>query len=99
MRIASVVILVLTATIFSFWFFFVRAPGPVTVCDHIMRVTLAEAEAQNLSPDTQDALVERLREGCIQHKLDKIQLRGRIAYAEYARCVMSKNTRAEIDRC
>lgn len=99
MKIASAAILALTATLFVLWFAFVRAPAPATVCDHIMKVTLAEAEADGLAPDTQDTLIGRLRDQCVQHKLDKIQLRGRLTYAEYARCVMSKTTRAEIDRC
>lgn len=99
MRIASAVVLGLTLLLFVLWWAFIRAPGPVEVCDHIVDVTLREAGRQALEIETEARLVESTREQCIQHKLDKIQLRGRIKYAEYARCVMAAQTLGEIGRC
>ena len=75
------------------------APGPEEVCDHVIAVTEAEADQSSLSDETRAALVSRLRDACIRHKRDKLMLRGRIAYARYARCVMGASTLAEIERC
>lgn len=99
MKIASGIVLAVVVALFGFWLFFVRAPGPAEVCDHILDVTLRDAGQQGLAMETQADIVERLREQCITHKLDKIQLRGRLAYADYAKCVMSKETLGEIERC
>lgn len=99
MRIASAVVLGLTLLVFAGWFLFVRAPGPVEVCEHIVEVTLREAGDQALRTETEARLIESTREQCIEHKLDKIQLRGRIKYAEHAKCVMAAQTLGEIGRC
>lgn len=99
MRIASAVVLGLTLVLFVGWWAFVRAPGPVEVCDHIVEVTLREAGSQSLEMETEARLLESTREQCIAHKLDKIQLRGRIKYAEHAKCVMAAETLSEIGRC
>lgn len=99
MRIASAVVLGLTVLLFTVWWLFIRAPGPAVVCQHIVEVTLREAGDQALAGDTEARLVESTREQCISHKLDKIQLRGRIKYAEHAKCVMAAQTLSEIGRC
>ncbi len=99
MKIASGVILGLTIALFFVWWALIRAPGPVEVCDHIVEVTLREAGDQQLSDQTQARLIESTREQCIQHKRDKIQLRGRIKYASYAKCVVEAETLAAIGRC
>lgn len=99
MRIASAVVLGLTLVLFVGWWAFIRAPGPALVCDHIVEVTLREAGRQALDIETEARLVESTREQCIAHKLDKIQLRGRIKYAEHAKCVMAGETLSEIGRC
>src|SRR4029079_17216442 len=99
MRIASFVVLGLTAVLFVLWWAFIRAPGPVEVCDHIVAVTLREAGDQALRDQTEARPVAATREQCIEHKLDKLQLRGRIKYAEHAKCVMAAETLSEIGRC
>jgi hypothetical protein len=99
MRIASAVVLGLTLLLFVSWWAFVRAPGPVEVCNHIVEVTLREAGDQALRTETEARLVESTREQCIEHKRDKILLRGRIKYAEHAKCVMAAETLGEIGRC
>jgi len=99
MRIASAVVLGLTVLLFTLWLAFIRAPGPMEVCDHIVAVTLREAGDQALRSDTEARLIESTRDQCIEHKLDKIQLRGRIKYAEHAKCVMAAETLSEIGHC
>ena len=92
-------ILGLTAVLFMLWWGFIRAPGPMEVCDHILAVTLREAGDQALSGDSQARLVESTHASCIEHKQDKLLLRGRIKYAEYAKCVTRAQTLTEIGRC
>jgi len=81
------------------WVAFVRAPGPERVCDHIVEVTVAEATAAGMSVEAEASLVEGLRDRCVQHKRDKIQLRGRIKYARYAKCVLEQDSLADIEAC
>lgn len=99
MRIASAVVLGLAVLLFASWWLFIRAPGPLEVCEHIVEVTLREAGDQALQMETEARLIESTREQCVEHKLDKIQLRGRIKYAEHAKCVMAADTLSEIGRC
>jgi hypothetical protein len=99
MKLASGIVLAIVLLVTGFWLFFVRAPAPPLVCDHIIEVTLREAGQQGVSMETQADIVERLREQCIKHKIDKIQLRGRLKYADYAKCVVSKDTLGEIEHC
>jgi hypothetical protein len=99
MRIASGIVLGLTLLLFAAWWAFIRAPGPLEVCEHILAVTLREAGDQALSDESQARLVESTREQCIEHKRDKILLRGRIKYAEYAKCVVAAQTLSEIGHC
>jgi hypothetical protein len=99
MKIASSIVLGIIVAVVGFWAFFVRAPAPPRVCDHIIDITLREAGQQGLAMETQAQLVEQLRERCIKHKIDKIELRGRLKYAEYAKCVLAAEELAEIERC
>ncbi|MCH9679986.1 MAG: hypothetical protein K0V04_01025 [Deltaproteobacteria bacterium] len=99
MRIASFVVLGLTIALFALWWGFMRAPGPVEVCEHIVQVTVREAGEHAMSPESLQRLVEDTRTKCIEHKLDKIQLRGRIKYAAYAKCVIGSQTLSDIGRC
>jgi hypothetical protein len=98
-KIASWITLVIVAVVFGLWWRYVRAPTPTEVCDHIVEVTLAETAASGTSPESEAAIIERIKASCIQHKLDKIQLRGRIRYADYAKCVMAETTLAGVDAC
>lgn len=81
------------------WAIFVRAPGPQEVCEHIVEVTMTEATAAGMSPESEASLVGGLQERCIKHKLDKMQLRGRVKYAEYAKCVMAATTLLDVESC
>lgn len=92
-------VLALTAALFLGWWSFVRAPSPFEVCDHVLDVTTAEAKAAGMTVEAEATLVESLQVSCIQHKLDKIQLRGRIKYARYAKCVLAGTSVAAIEGC
>ena len=98
-KIASGVVFGVVLVLFIAWWAFIRAPGPVEVCEHVIQVTLREAGEEALGDDSLSRLVESTREQCIEHKRDKILLRGRIKYAEHAKCVMSAQTLGEIGRC
>jgi hypothetical protein len=98
-RIARWSVLGTIVTLFVLWWAYVRAPTPTEVCDHIVEVTTREAKQSGLSEEAEGAMVLKLRERCVQHKLDKIQLRGRLQYADYAKCVLDKGTLIEIERC
>lgn len=87
------------ATLVTLWWVFVRAPGPEEVCDHIVEVTLNEARSAQMNPESEAALVSGLQERCIKHKLDKIQLRGRVKYADYAKCVMAADSLLDVESC
>jgi hypothetical protein len=99
MKLASIVVLALIVALFTAWWAFVRAPGPEEVCAHIANVTKTEIEASGVSLESEAAVIEDIERGCVQHKLDKIQLRGRLKYAGYAKCVMAAQTVTEIGKC
>ena len=93
------VLLLIAGALAAGWFRFVSAPSPDTLCRHIIEVTVAEAGQQGMTSGTQSQLIDRLRDQCVQHKQDKLQLRGRIAYASYARCIMEAETLRAIEDC
>ncbi|MBV1860109.1 MAG: hypothetical protein KUG77_16975 [Nannocystaceae bacterium] len=92
-------IFLFVATLVVLWAIFVRAPGPETVCEHIVTVTIEEAQAASMNPQSEAALMSGLQERCVTHKLDKMKLRGRVKYAEYAKCVTAATTLAQIETC
>ena len=49
--------------------------------------------------ESEAALIAQMREKCMKHKLDKIQLRGRLVWAEYAKCITDATSLDEIGRC
>ena len=99
MKVLSAVVLGLVIALFGFWWGWVRAPNPDAVCDHIVAVTKGQAEDRSLQSSSEAALIEQMRTTCVKHKLDKLQLRGRLVWASYARCVVGASTLAEINRC
>ena len=99
MRIFGGIMAGIAAGLALLWILYVRAPPPELVCQHILDVTLAEASDRAMSPEAQGALLDRMRQQCIQHKRDKIKLRGKIQYASYAKCVMEADTLAAIESC
>jgi hypothetical protein len=99
MKWVSIVVGVVVAIVFALWWSYVRAPGPQEVCSHIASVTKKEIETDGVSLESEAAVIEGIERRCVQHKLDKIQLRGRIEYAVYAKCVMGSSNLAEIGKC
>jgi len=85
--------------LFGLWFAFVRAPTPQSVCRHIIDVTIRESAQGGIGGDGQDAVIAQLEERCMQQKLDKIQLRGRVVWAKYAKCVTEADDLETIWRC
>ncbi|MBK8234443.1 MAG: hypothetical protein IPN32_10570 [Deltaproteobacteria bacterium] len=98
-RALSVGMLGAVGLLFGLWWAFVRAPGPADVCEHIVEVTLRESGGAAMTPESESAVIGQLRERCMQHKLDKIQLRGRVAWARYAKCVMASDDLDGVWRC
>lgn len=99
MRIASAIVLALVAILFAGWWGWVRAPAPVAVCRHLVELTVAEMRDAALDPATEGHLVEATGEQCMQRAADKLKLRGRVVYAQWAKCVAGAETVAEAGRC
>ena len=98
-RVLSIAVLASTALIFAAWWSFVRAPVPDRVCEHVVEVTLRDAGDAALSEQTRERMAEQIGMRCQKLEVDRIQLRGRLVYAEHAKCVMRSATLAEINRC
>jgi hypothetical protein len=81
--------------ILTFWFVYVRAPSPEEVCKHKIDLVMTEAKP---GVDA-SALVETLQESCVKAARQKIQLRGKIKYANYARCVAEATTLTAAETC
>lgn len=88
------VLLVVTAV---FWFVRVRAPDPATICNH--KVELVFETVGSEQREGAEALVDKLEVSCVEAAERKIQLRGKLVYADYAKCVMAANSLADAERC
>ncbi len=97
MKIAGLVVLVLALVLTGLWFTYVQAPPPEAVCEHKMAITLAEAGEQR-GPAV-DNLLDQLKLKCVKDKRTLLQLRGKIAYARQARCILAATTLSESERC
>jgi hypothetical protein len=97
MKIAGIVVLVLVLALTGLWFIYVQAPPPEVVCEHKMAITLAEAGEQR-SPAVEN-LLDQLKLKCVKDKRTLLQLRGKVAYARQARCILSATTLSESERC
>jgi hypothetical protein len=98
-RVLSIGLLASTALLFAGWWGWVRAPLPDRVCDHVVEITLRDAGDAAITEKTRERMVEQIGMRCQQLEADRIQLRGRLVYAEHAKCVMRSATLAEINRC
>ncbi len=96
-RIAMIGTAVFVLTLVVLWFVFVHAPGPEAVCARLTELTVEEAGGAN--PDTTQALLDRIEASCVEDKQRIIQYRGKIEYAEYARCVMAAEDLASAEGC
>lgn len=83
--------------IFIFWLIFVRAPSPAEVCKHKIQLVLNEVPQEQR--EGADALIAQLEIRCVEAAKKKIQYRGKLVYAEYARCVAKAETLGDAERC
>lgn len=85
---------VFVLTLGTLWFIFVRAPSPAAICEHKINLVLAEAQGADAGP-----LVDTLRSTCITNAERRIKMRGKIKYANYARCVAAASSLENAERC
>jgi hypothetical protein len=86
-RIASAIVLAVVATLFAFWWGWVRAPAPRAVCEHIVGLMAKESAERTIDEKTRALLMEATSEQCVSRAQDKLQLRGRLGYARWAKCM------------
>ena len=98
-RVLSLGMLGMTALLFALWWSYVRAPVPEQICMRVVGVSLQDATDRELSVDTRAKMAEMIEKRCLALEHDRIQLRGRLVYAEHAKCVMAASSLAEINRC
>jgi hypothetical protein len=94
MKIALGLIAAMAVAVGVFWMGWVSAPSPDAICDHKIELVRAEAEGRNAEP-----LIERLRETCVDNAERRVQYRGRVKYAVYAKCVMAADSLETAERC
>lgn len=99
MRIASAIMLAIVASLFAFWWGWVRAPAPPAVCDHLADLAVQEAAASDLDPATQGSLLQATQDRCHTMAQDKLKLRGRLTYATWAKCIAAAPTMSAAGRC
>lgn len=84
-------------SIFAFWLIYVRAPSPTQVCAHL--IALTRQDAGDTAPKAVDALVTRLEKRCVEDKTRIMQMRDKLEYAKYARCVVAATSLEDAERC
>jgi hypothetical protein len=96
-KIVGLVLSGLAIAIFGFWLIFVRAPSPQEICKHKIGLVLNEVPQEQR--EGADALIAQLELRCVEAAEKKVQFRGKLVYAEYARCVAKATTLGESERC
>ena len=96
-KIAGAVVLGICLVIFGFWLIFVRAPPPQVICQHKIELVLNEVPPEQRVGA--EALIAQLELRCVEAAKKKIQFRGKLVYAEFARCVAKATTLGEAERC
>lgn len=97
LKIAGLVVLLLVGSLTGLWFIYVQAPPPEVVCEHKLAITVAEAGGDQ-RPSVQN-LLDQLKLKCVKDKRTLLQLRGKVAYARQARCILAATTLSESERC
>jgi hypothetical protein len=87
----------LVVAIFVFWLGWVRAPSPHEICQH--KVDLVFATVGEEQREGAEALAAQLEVKCVARAQEEIRLRGKLKYAEYAKCMMAATTLDDADRC
>jgi len=96
-KIAWSVFAILVLATVVFWFGWVRAPSPEQVCRH--KVELVFATVGEDQREGAEALVSQLEVQCVDAARTKIRMRGKLVYAEFAKCVMAAGSLDEAELC
>lgn len=97
MKLAAAILTVIALVLAGLWLAYVRAPSPHEVCEHKIAITLAEVGDQHV--EAKDSLLDHLRLDCVKQREKLLQLRGKIAYARQAKCILAATTLSESERC
>ena len=89
----------LAVTLAVLWFMFVAAPGPDEVCERLSELTVEDTRAHGSDVEAAKPLLDRIAKSCVEDKGRIIQLRGKIEYAKYAKCVMAAESLDVAERC
>ena len=96
-RVSLAVLVLALVSVFVFWLGWVRAPSPEQICRHkieLVIMTVGEEQTEGA-----EALIGQLEAKCVENAERKIKLRGKLVYAEYAKCVMAAQTLMGAEQC
>ncbi|PRP91839.1 hypothetical protein ENSA5_52770 [Enhygromyxa salina] len=96
-RVSLAVLAFFVVAVVIFWLGWVRAPSPEQICKHKIELVVETAGQQQ--DEGADALIGQLEAKCVAAARRKIQFRGKLVYAKYAKCVIAATTLAEAERC
>lgn len=91
------VLVLCVVAVIVFWLGWVRAPSPEQICKHKIELvieTVGEDQTEGA-----EALIGQLEAKCVAAAERKILLRGKLVYAEYAKCVMAAGSLMDAERC
>jgi hypothetical protein len=91
------VLVLSVVAVLVFWLGWVRAPSPEQICKH--KIELVIDQVGEDQTEGADALVGQLEAKCVESAERKIKLRGKIVYADYAKCVMASTSLMDAERC
>lgn len=104
----ALAVAIVGGTVGVLWYYFVRAPGPRSVCDHVawLRRTfpehtdgLAEATASRAMSETGPAVPASSDQACMWYFVTEERQRSFIDYGRLARCVTFAETPRELYPC
>ncbi len=87
----------LAVLVFGFWLIWVRAPGPEEVCAYKIQLILDTTPADQR--EGADALIAQLELKCVEAAHTKIRLRGKLVWADYAKCVTASEDLMDVEDC
>jgi hypothetical protein len=96
-KVAVAVLVLSVVAVLVFWLGWVRAPSPEQICKHKIQLvieTVGEDQTEGA-----EALIGQLEGKCVEAAERKILLRGKIVYADYAKCVMAATSLMDAERC
>jgi hypothetical protein len=96
-RVSLAVLVIAILSVFVFWLGWVRAPSPEQICRH--KIELVIATVGQDQTEGAEALIGQLEAKCVEAAKRKIQLRGKLVYADYAKCVIAAQSLMDAERC